>query len=122
MLKNIDTSKYQNEVWHKKEFDNYLKKINNYDKNAIQKIKDAINEKLKEGIVTTSWMPGKDWTGTPYEAIYEALDCNHDVAAMCFGIFVTECVIEDEGEWGFDRYDDANGNQIRGMTYFRFNK
>jgi hypothetical protein len=88
---------------------------------AIQTAKQAFHAELIDGIVTTSWVPGADWTGTAYQALYDALN---DVteAAKFFGLVACECVLErcqDTGEtWGYGHYE-KDGVPIKGRTYFR---
>jgi hypothetical protein len=87
----------------------------------IAAIKADIHFALSSGEVhTTSWMPGPDWTGTPYDAIYwDGTKQDHVAAAKCFGLFVMECVLEREAEnWGSGHYE-KDGYPIKGRTYFR---
>jgi hypothetical protein len=61
----------------------------------IAAIKARIHQMLDEGDVhTTSWMPGSDWGGTPFDPIYWR-GTKQDViaAAKCFGLFVWESVL-----------------------------
>jgi hypothetical protein len=86
----------------------------------IALIKSRIHQMLDSGDVhTTSWMPGSDWGGTPFDPIYWR-GTKQDViaAAKCFGLFVWECVLEREEAWGSGHYEQ-NGYPIRGRTYFR---
>ena len=48
----------------------------------IESIKEEIQKHLDGNEVNvTSWLPGKDWEGTPYYPIYEAIG-DVDAAAM----------------------------------------
>jgi hypothetical protein len=90
----------------------------------IADVKNEIHRMLHSGEVhTTSWMPGSDWNGTPFQIIFEK-GTRHSFAqaAMCFGLFVNECVLErcqnfDE-RWGF-KHCEKDGYPIKGRTYFR---
>ncbi len=83
-------------------------------------IKTRIHQMLDAGDVhTTSWMPGSDWTGTPFDPIYwDAARRDPVSAAKCFGLFVMECVLERDEAWGSGHYE-KDGYPIKGRTYFR---
>jgi hypothetical protein len=51
-------------------------------------IKDRINEMIDSGeIHTTSWMPGADWRGTPFQESFEiGARFNEELAAKMFGL------------------------------------
>jgi len=70
-------------------------------------------------IVTSSWIPGPDWTGTPYEPIYHAASGNEILAGRVFGIILSRVIMEQQKPWGFGRYELLDGRRIEGMTYFR---
>jgi hypothetical protein len=82
-------------------------------------IKAEIHRHLDSGQVhTTSWMPGRDWYGTPFQPIWEDATRHSAVqAAQCFGLFVWECVLEREERWGSGHYE-KDGYPIKGRTYF----
>ena len=88
---------------------------------AIQTAKQAFHAELVGGIVTTSWVPGADWTGTAYQALYDAINDEIE-AAKFFGLVACECVLErcaTTGEtWGYGHYE-KDGVPIKGRTYFR---
>jgi hypothetical protein len=86
----------------------------------IASIKQRLNEMI-EGteIQTAGWMPGKDWTDTPFEPIYEkAARRNQDVAARCFGLIVWEIFMERPEKWTSGRFE-KDGEPIGSRTYFR---
>lgn len=68
---------------------------------------------------TSSWMPGANWMGGPFQPIFEKA-CRQDAndAARCFGLFVWEAFMAHEESWGFGRYQ-LNDTPINGITYFR---
>lgn len=70
-------------------------------------------------IETSSWIPGADWRGTPYQAIYEksALS-NEDLAAMMFGLFVWEAFERHPLDWYTERFS-MGGEEDRFRVYFR---
>jgi hypothetical protein len=90
---------------------------------AIVPIKAAIDTELVAGIVTTSWMPGADWTGTVYQPLYDAV-ADFEEGAKFFGLVVCDCVLNRCGEtnedWGYGHYE-LYGIPIKGRTYFRMN-
>lgn len=93
------------------------------DPNQIAAIKSEIHELLDHGpIHTTSWIPGKDWWGTPYFPIWDrATRQNDEEAAKCFGLFVCNCVLERPERWGYGHYE-KDGVPIKGRTYFRLDQ
>jgi hypothetical protein len=86
----------------------------------IAAVRDEIHRMLDSGpIHTTSWMPGSDWSGTPFDPIYwKGTRQDNVAAAKCFGFFVMECILEREEPWGFGHYE-KDGIPIKGRTYFR---
>lgn len=90
---------------------------------AIDTAKRWFEDELIDGIVATSWVPGADWTGTGYQALYDALN-NVDEAAKFFGQVACDCVLDrcaNTGEtWGYGHYR-KNDIPIKGRTYFRCN-
>lgn len=71
---------------------------------------------------TSSWIPGSDWTGTPYQPIYEdACGRDPEAAAKFFGLIVWYvAATRHPGIWGFGHFE-KDGVSIQGMTYFRRN-
>ena len=44
------------------------------------------------GIRTAGWMPGRDWTGTPWKPIYaDGCDGDGAVPGRCFGVSYGPC-------------------------------
>ena len=74
-------------------------------------------------VITISWVPGADWTNTPYEPIYRAINQRfaHDIAkeysAKFFGLLFMDVAINRAEKWGFGHYELA-GKPIKGRTYF----
>ena len=100
----------------------------------IPAIKEHINQLLDEGpIHTTSWMPGRErrrlgyaadgnWTDTAFDPIFwHGTRRDESAAAKCFGLFVCECVLERDEQWGYGHYE-KNGVPIRGRTYFQLGR
>ena len=89
----------------------------------IDAIKDRLNEMI-EGteIQTAGWMPGADWSDTPFDPIYrKAARCNQEIAARCFGLIVWEVFMERPERWTSGRFE-KDGEPIGSRTYFRTDK
>src|SRR5262245_7918210 len=85
-----------------------------------QAIEDEINAVLDSGrIHTTSWVPGADWTGKPYQAIYDvACDEDWHRARYLYGLIFMNVVINREETWYCGRYPRSE-DEIIGLTYWR---
>jgi hypothetical protein len=87
----------------------------------LQRIEDALNHHINtvgaSQIITTSWIPGSDWTGTPYEPIWWAVQ-DWDLARFFFGLIVWSVMMKRREDWSFGRYPKKVGDII-GLTYFR---
>jgi len=111
------------DIFHKNDFD-IMK--GNIPKNDMIKIKDELNILIKKAyddvdndknILTSSWVPGKDWTGTVYESIYKnGAGNDFGLAAKLFGLILMETFIEQKEEWVFMK---ADNDQISGSYYFK---
>ena len=86
----------------------------------IASIKEALNAKIEGSeIETAGWMPGSNWEGTPYQAIYEkAARRDETAAARCFGLMVWEVFMERPERWTSGRFE-KDGKPIGSRTYFR---
>jgi hypothetical protein len=83
-------------------------------------ITHALNEKIDgDEIHTSSWMPGADWNGTPYQSIYERA-ARHDpeLAGKPFGLMVFYVFMTRQDAWITGKFE-LDGEPIRGRTYFR---
>ncbi len=79
-----------------------------------QRIKNAGDE-----IVTAGWLPGTDWSGTPFQPIYEiAARKNKEVAAKMFGLMVWYTIMKHPDRWGSGRFE-KDGRPLSSRTYFR---
>jgi hypothetical protein len=81
-----------------------------------------INELIDEGgaeIATAGWLPGSDWTGTPFEPIYtKATRRDFDRSALFFGQLVWFTVMNRPEPWASGRYQ-LDDRDIGSRTYFR---
>ena len=81
----------------------------------FQGIIDRINELIDSGdkqIATAGWLPGSDWSATPFWPIYEkAAQGNQDLAARMFGLMVWFTVMERDEAWASGRFEKG-GREI----------
>jgi hypothetical protein len=117
MLYSIDRGDIVRSVPHADTFKLWKSRLN---ATEIKAVKFELNRRVDGGeIHTSSWMPGRDWTGTVFQPIWEkACLKNVDEAAKCFGLFLWEVMMERPETWAFGRYK-LNEIKIEGMTYFR---
>jgi hypothetical protein len=91
----------------------------------FQRVTDALNEHInttgRGEIITTSWIPGSDWTDTPYEPIYFAAGEDWQSARFFFGLIVWRVMMDRPEIWSFGRYP-RNPGEIIGLTYFRLHR
>jgi hypothetical protein len=73
-----------------------------------------------ERVGISSFMPGADWSDTPYEPIYEkAAGEDEEMAAKIFGQIVWEVFQERPERWASQEAGVINGKEVKGRTYFR---
>lgn len=89
-------------------------------KAEIALVKATLHQKINgTEIKTAGWMPGKVWTGTPFEPIYEkAARQSWTAAARCFGLMVWEVFMERPEKWTSGRFE-KDGVPIGSRTYFQ---
>jgi hypothetical protein len=79
---------------------------------------DAIRNRLDEKeVVVAAWLPGKDWTGTPFEPLYYACNRNEEQSGWFFGLIVWDVMIHHSDDWFF--LPAADEDDVLGMRYFR---
>lgn len=115
MLLNID-AEIMTEMPHKKDYEAWRKHLSDEDHRAI--IEEIHNRIAGTSVNVSSWIPGTDWTDTPFEAIYTACGNNYEASAKFFGLLTWEAFMEHEEAWVFVKgdYDDP---RLRGMIYFK---
>lgn len=66
----------------------------------LQAMRDELDSMIASGdIFTSSWMPGSDWSNTPFQPLYDrAAQRDHQTSAMMFGLLVWEA---------FDRHPEV---------------
>jgi hypothetical protein len=85
----------------------------------IQEVFDEIEKRLKDKEVNVAgWIPGADWTGTPFEPIYStAARSDYETAAKMFGLLVWVYFMRRPDCWSFGRYN-TRSQHVESMTYF----
>jgi len=120
MLYSVPDLKKITHVPHEFEYDQWRQHLDRVDSSAYQRICHELDSRFDDREVdTSSWIPGSDWTGTPFEPIYHACGQNQEAAGLFFGLLVWQVVMDRNQDcWSFGRYE-KDGIPIRGMTYFR---
>jgi hypothetical protein len=102
---------------HRREYDLWRANISEADFDAaVAAIQDWIADK---DVFTSSFIPGNDWTGTPYEPLYQACGQSETQSGFFFGLIVWKVVMDDDDdEWRFKPAEKDNADPL-GMTYWR---
>lgn len=121
MLIDIDTGKVINAVPFRQDFDTLRGRLSESEFSAmVTRINELIDESGAE-IATAGWLPGSDWTGTPFDPIYaKAARGDFARSAMFFGQLVWYTIVARPERWGSGRYQ-VDGRDIGSRTYFRLN-
>lgn len=116
MLWSFDSGAKVERLPHEREFLAWRKKLSDAD---YERVVEAISEAIGDDEVSTAgWIPGHDWTDTPYEPLYYACGKDSEQAGRFFGLIVFKLLMDREDRaWGFGRYE-KNGVPITSMTYF----
>ena len=67
-----------------------------------------------ERIVTSSWVPGSDWTDSPYQPIFEATRQDFEVAGWLFGLYMWYVAMNRPEDWACTKGE----GDIRGTHYW----
>lgn len=117
MIWDIDKNIELTTIPHKNDYDVWVSRLT---KVELQAIKDEIMERIAgDQVATAGWLPGSDWSNTPFHAIYEKA-CLFDQTASgkCFGLLVWVTLMEHDDYWAFGKYS-VNNIPINSMTYFK---
>jgi hypothetical protein len=120
-IKDLDTGRYITGVLQKGERGGTYKLLQaRLSAQEIDGIRAALDQHIQGSrIETSSWIPGNDWRGTPYQAIYDkAANCSYDLSAMMFGIMVWEAFERHEDDWYTSRFS-MGGEEDRFRVYFK---
>ena len=81
-----------------------------------------INEMIDDvggEMATAGWLPGSDWTGSPFQPIHDkAAAKDRGLSGKFFGLLVWYAVMERAETWETGKYH-VNGREIGSRTYFR---
>lgn len=101
---------------HEDQYRVWRSRISDGDYEAVEA---AINEYCEtHDVFVSSHIPGPDWTGTVYDALYEACARNREHSGFFFGVIVWLVLIERDDEWLF-KPADKDGDDVLGTTYWR---
>lgn len=119
MLIDIDSGQQIRTVPYADKFELLRRRLSDVEFDAmIARINELIDESGGE-IATAGWLPGSDWTGTPFDPIYsKAARGDFARSAMFFGQLVWYAVMNRPERWGSGRYE-VDGRDIGSRTYFR---
>jgi hypothetical protein len=115
-------------VWHPDDFEAWIEQLRQFsmfkthsrDKYYNQ-VYDALDEAAEDsnGWLMSSYIPGEDWTNTPYQPLYsclgEAYDYEQwDCARKFFGLFLCKVLIQRGDEWdAFPKAEKEDGTLYR---------
>ncbi len=122
MLIDIETGRTIEQVPFRHDFDVLRAWLSEADFEAmVARINGLIDASGAE-IATAGWLPGSDWTGTPFEPIYTiAARQDYQRSALFFGQLVWYVVMTRPEPWGSGRYQ-VDGRDIGSRTYFRLSR
>ena len=77
MLVNVSTGQEVTRIPHMKEYNVWISRLT---MTQIEDIRTEILRRIQgDKVVTAAWIPGADWTGTPFEAIYTTACCRNSM-------------------------------------------
>jgi hypothetical protein len=119
MLLDIASGRVIEQVPFRRAFDVLRSRLSEADfESMIARINELIDESRAE-IATAGWLPGSDWTGTPFEPSYTiAARQDYQRSALFFGQLVWYVVMHRPEAWGSGRYQ-VDGRDIGSRTSFR---
>jgi len=105
MLIDIDTGKVIGQVPFQRDFGTLRGRLTAAEFEAmVGRINELIDASRSE-IATAGWLPGSDWTGTPFQPIYEkAARSDFQRAALFFGQLVWYTIMKRPERWASGRY------------------
>ena len=112
-LRSVD-GKAITHVPHEREFLLWKARLSEPDYEAI--LSELENRTRGKRVEVSSWIPGDDWSGTPFQPIYDALR-DYDQAARFFGLIVWVYFLSRDEEWIV--YKPGDDSMIRGTVYFQ---
>jgi hypothetical protein len=117
MLYNSDTKELIERIPHLAEYNEILSRLK---QEEILDIKAEINIKVGiEEVKVSGWLPGSDWTGTPFAPIFVACKSNRELAGKIFGLFVWDVMMKRTDDWSFIRGAKIGEVPIESTVYFK---
>lgn len=120
MLWDIDKQEVVTRTPHQ---DFYNARISHLTQAQVQAIQEEILQRIDgDEVAVAGFIPGSDWTGTPFQSIHE-IACHGDFEAsrLLFGIMVWVTLMGHGDFWGFERDVVVNNVPVDSMTYFIVN-
>ena len=119
MLVDIYSDREIQTVPFERDFETLRRRLTDNEFNRmVARINELIDDSGAE-IATAGWLPGSDWTGTPFESIYTtAARGDFERSAKFFGQLVWYTVMHRRERWASGRYQ-VDGRDIGSRTYFR---
>ena len=118
MLFDVPSMKKITRVPYEETYHPLREALDQTDPQAYERIHRDLTSRFQgREIDTSSWIPGKDWTGTVYDPIYRSCGCDEVVAAKFFGQIVWQVVMDLDSCWASGHYE-LDGVPIKGRTYF----
>jgi len=126
MLRDFEVNPGQQifQVFYPRDYANWRRRLLNYQPLAFPSIWAEVDGHFSTAaqhpakpLLTMSWIPGSDWTGTVYDPIYWALNQSEDASAKFLGLIFMDVAIHRPEWWGFGHYENR-GVPITGRTYF----
>lgn len=109
MLYSVPDMKRIEGVPHAQDYARWRAQLDGNDPEAFQAIHQELDSRFDSREVdTSSWIPGADWRGTPFQPIYVACHSHEEDAARFFGLIVWQVVMDRRDCWSFGRYDRFN--------------
>jgi hypothetical protein len=119
MLMDISTGRPITRVPFQREFDILRGRLSGAEFAAMVAQVNTLIDEAGGEIATAGWLPGSDWTDTPFAPIYTtAAPGDFDRSAMFFGQLVWFAVMGRPEPWASGRYE-IDGRDIGSRTYFR---
>jgi hypothetical protein len=122
MLIDVDTGKIIEQVPFQRDFGTLRGRLTAAEFEAmVGRVNELIDASGSE-IATAGWLPGSDWTWTPFQPIYEKAARNDfQRAALFFGQLVWYTIMKRPERWASGRYQ-VDGRDIGSRTYFRLSR
>ena len=122
MLIDVETGKAIEHVPFRRDFDILRERLTAAEFEAmVVRINELIDTSGGE-IATAGWLPGSDWTGSPFQPIYEkAARADFQRSALFFGQLVWYTIMKRSERWASGRYQ-VDGRNIGSRTYFQLSR